>query len=168
MIAERRVGAGGSRRVYQIVLRQDDEVGAGNLVVENLLDRIVMIERLIFRALGGKGFHVIGNAAFDAALAFNNCTSNVFTPAGAASDARVMRSVLPLSVRTALRNAQSSLPTSTTTARTYTVQPGDSLMRIAQRLLGSPANFRMLIAANPSLAAHPNLIHPGQVLVIPG
>jgi nucleoid-associated protein YgaU len=113
-----------------------------------------------------------GNAAFDVALRLNGCTSNVFTPAGSASDARVMRSVLPTWVLNRIQNLQTNPAAVTATpspsVSTYTVVPGDTLTRIARRLLGSATRVRDLIAANPSLAAHPNLIHPGQILVIPG
>lgn len=45
----------------------------------------------------------------------------------------------------------------------YTVQPGDTLLFIAQRFGVSPS---ALIAANPQLP-NPHLIFPGQQLCIP-
>ena len=45
-------------RVHKIALRQDHEVGAGNLILEDFLDRIVMVERIVGGALRGKRIHV--------------------------------------------------------------------------------------------------------------
>ena len=58
------VGAGGAGGVDQVALRQDHEVGAGDLVLEHLLDRVVMVERGIGAALRGERVHVGGDAAF--------------------------------------------------------------------------------------------------------
>jgi nucleoid-associated protein YgaU len=51
-------------------------------------------------------------------------------------------------------------------ARTYRVQKGDSLARIASQLLGSEAKVKAILAANPDLK-DPNRISIGQELVIP-
>lgn len=49
----------------------------------------------------------------------------------------------------------------------YTVVPGDNLSRIAQRFYGN-ANWRAIYNANRGvIGGNPNLIRPGQVLVIP-
>jgi murein DD-endopeptidase MepM/ murein hydrolase activator NlpD len=54
-------------------------------------------------------------------------------------------------------------------AGTYTVQPGDSLSAIAQRLLGDSGRWRELYDQNRSvIGANPNLIVAGQVLSVPG
>jgi LysM repeat protein len=52
-------------------------------------------------------------------------------------------------------------------ARSYTVQPGDTLSSIAQRFYGSPADWPWLYQANRSVLQNPNLIYPGQVLSVP-
>ncbi|MCF3185087.1 LysM peptidoglycan-binding domain-containing protein [Streptomyces polychromogenes] len=53
--------------------------------------------------------------------------------------------------------------------RTYTVKPGDSLSAIARRELGNEARWRELYAMNRGvIGANPDLIHPGQVLTLPG
>ncbi|MFK0255443.1 LysM peptidoglycan-binding domain-containing protein [Streptomyces sp. NPDC090445] len=53
--------------------------------------------------------------------------------------------------------------------RTYTVRAGDSLTSIALRELGNEARWRELYAMNRGvIGANPHLIHPGQVLTLPG
>lgn len=56
--------------------------------------------------------------------------------------------------------------TATATQKTYTVQSGDSLWKIAQQFYGNGAEYKKLAAANPDIK-NPNLIYPGQVLTIP-
>jgi nucleoid-associated protein YgaU len=48
----------------------------------------------------------------------------------------------------------------------YTVQRGDSLWAIAQRLYGDGSLWPYLFAANADQIRNPNLIFPGQVLRI--
>ncbi|MDO8617192.1 MAG: LysM domain-containing protein [Dehalococcoidia bacterium] len=50
--------------------------------------------------------------------------------------------------------------------RTYTVQPGDTLSGIAAQL-GLPGWQRLYEANAATIGPDPNLIHPGQVLVVP-
>lgn len=50
----------------------------------------------------------------------------------------------------------------------YTVQSGDSLSRIAKRLLGDGNRWREIYELNRDLLKNPNLIYPGQVLKLPG
>jgi LysM repeat protein len=51
--------------------------------------------------------------------------------------------------------------------RTYTVRPGDTLFGIAQRLYGHYGYLTWLYVANRTQISNPNLIYPGQVLVVP-
>ncbi|MBF2063110.1 MAG: LysM peptidoglycan-binding domain-containing protein [Calothrix sp. C42_A2020_038] len=54
--------------------------------------------------------------------------------------------------------------------RTYTVQPGDDLSKIALAMYGdgSDANGRKIYEANKSvIGSDPNYLLPGQVLTIP-
>ncbi len=51
--------------------------------------------------------------------------------------------------------------------RTYTVQPGDSLSKIAQREYGDAAQWKQIFEANRATISNPDLIHPGQVLTLP-
>jgi LysM repeat protein len=52
-------------------------------------------------------------------------------------------------------------------ARTYTVQPGDTLSAIAQDFYGNPADWTWVYDANESVIANPNDIYVDQVLTIP-
>lgn len=49
----------------------------------------------------------------------------------------------------------------------YEVQPGDSLSKIAQELLGDGNRWPEIFEANKGLIKDPNLIYPGQKLTIP-
>ena len=51
-------------------------------------------------------------------------------------------------------------------SRTYTVQKGDSLWKIAKQFYGSGSQYSKIAAANPGIK-NPNLIYPNQVLTIP-
>jgi LysM repeat protein len=52
-------------------------------------------------------------------------------------------------------------------SRAYTVRPGDSLTSIAQRFYGSGSDWTGLYRVNRSRVANPEMIYPGQVLLIP-
>lgn len=61
-----------------------------------------------------------------------------------------------------------STPAATSTPqRTYTVKKGDCLWNIAKMYYGSGAQYTKLVDANTKTQANPNLIFPGQVLIIP-
>jgi LysM repeat protein len=62
------------------------------------------------------------------------------------------------------------IPTAKGTAdhRGIAVRPGDSLWKIAEREYGDGSLWPRIYAANDSTIETPNLIHPGQPLVIPG
>ncbi|HEY0784185.1 MAG TPA: LysM peptidoglycan-binding domain-containing protein [Thermoanaerobaculia bacterium] len=51
--------------------------------------------------------------------------------------------------------------------KTYTVVAGDSLSKIAQREYGNANEWRKIYEANKDTIKNPDLIHPGQTLVIP-
>jgi LysM repeat protein len=57
-------------------------------------------------------------------------------------------------------------PSATAAPQTYTVQRGDTLSAIAKRFYGHAGEYRRIATANN--IANPDLIHPGQQLVIPG
>ena len=52
-------------------------------------------------------------------------------------------------------------------ARSYTVQPGDTLSSIAQQFYGSPADWQWLYQVNRSVVQNPNVIYPGEMLNVP-
>jgi len=52
--------------------------------------------------------------------------------------------------------------------KTYSVLPGDSLSKIAQKFYGNPSLWSKIYQANKALIGpNPNLINPGQKLTIP-
>ena len=51
---------------------------------------------------------------------------------------------------------------------TYTIQPGDSLSLIAGRTLGDIGRWREIYDLNRDQLPNPDVIHPGQVLKLPG
>ena len=53
------------------------------------------------------------------------------------------------------------------TGRTYTVQKGDCLWKIAQQYYGKGSDLTKIYDANSDQISNPNLIYPGQVLYIP-
>jgi nucleoid-associated protein YgaU len=61
--------------------------------------------------------------------------------------------------------SSSSVPADST--RTYTVEAGDSLSKIAKREYGDASKWQRIYAANQNVISNPDLIHPGQVLTIP-
>ncbi len=63
------------------------------------------------------------------------------------------------------QQAPAPAPAATPAPQTYTVQRGDTLSAIAKRFYGHATEYRRIAAANN--IANPDLIHPGQQLVIP-
>jgi LysM repeat protein len=53
------------------------------------------------------------------------------------------------------------------TGRTYTVQAGDSLWKISEKMYGSGGKYMKIFEANTDLLENPDKIFPGQELVIP-
>jgi len=53
------------------------------------------------------------------------------------------------------------------TSQSYTVVSGDSLSKIAKRFYGNANRWQEIYEANKSKIKNPDLIQPGQVLVIP-
>jgi nucleoid-associated protein YgaU len=51
--------------------------------------------------------------------------------------------------------------------RTYTVQSGDTLWEISNKMYGNGGKYMKIFDANTSLLESPDKIHPGQELVIP-
>ena len=55
----------------------------------------------------------------------------------------------------------------TAATRTYVVQPGDSVYRIAERVYGDPMQWKKIRDANKDRLGPDNQVRVGQVLVIP-
>jgi nucleoid-associated protein YgaU len=79
----------------------------------------------------------------------------------------VLTVATPSATVEASNNSRSGEP-AVAQAKTYTVESGDCLSSIARKLTGS-ANWQALYEQNKSvIGSNPNLIYPGQVLMIPG
>ena len=52
-------------------------------------------------------------------------------------------------------------------SKTYTVVKGDTLSGISQRFYGDANKYPKIFAANELRSGDPNLIYPGEVLIIP-
>jgi nucleoid-associated protein YgaU len=61
-----------------------------------------------------------------------------------------------------------SAPPQSVPERTYTVKKGDSLSKIAKQVYGDAQQWRKIHEANRDIIDNPDLIHPGQVLKLPG
>jgi nucleoid-associated protein YgaU len=55
----------------------------------------------------------------------------------------------------------------TPAGKTYTVVQGDSLSKIAKREYGDASKWRQIYQANKDVIENPDLIEPGQNLIIP-
>ncbi|MBA3893254.1 MAG: LysM peptidoglycan-binding domain-containing protein [Gemmatimonadales bacterium] len=62
----------------------------------------------------------------------------------------------------------STAPPNQAPEQTYTVKKGDSLSKIAKRVYGDAQQWRKIHEANRDIIDNPDLIHPGQVLKLPG
>jgi nucleoid-associated protein YgaU len=51
--------------------------------------------------------------------------------------------------------------------REYTIRGGDSLSKIAKLFYGNAADWQKIYQANKSTIKDPNLIYPGQKIIIP-
>jgi nucleoid-associated protein YgaU len=58
-------------------------------------------------------------------------------------------------------------PTGQAAAQQYTVQPGDSLSKIAKRFYGDANSYMKIFEANRNELKDPDKIRPGQQLLIP-
>ena len=65
-------------------------------------------------------------------------------------------------------SSTASPPAGETVTRTYTVVAGDSLSKIAKKIYGDASRWKEIFEANKDKIKNPDLIHPGQVLKIPG
>jgi nucleoid-associated protein YgaU len=66
-----------------------------------------------------------------------------------------------------VESGSSSTASTPAAGRTYTVQKGDSLSKIAKREYGDAQSWRRIYEANRNTIQNPDLIYPGQVIRIP-
>ncbi len=52
-------------------------------------------------------------------------------------------------------------------AQEYTIVSGDSLSKIAKHFYGDPMKWKTIYEANQDVIKDPDLIHPGQKIIIP-
>jgi pentose-5-phosphate-3-epimerase len=64
--------------------------------------------------------------------------------------------------------AAAAAANATTSGRTYKVQPGDTLSKIAKEFYGNANDYNRIFAANRDKLESPDKIQAGQELVIPG
>ena len=64
-------------------------------------------------------------------------------------------------------SAAAPATTAASSAKTYTVQPGDTLSKIAKAQLGSAQDYNRIFEANRDQLTDPDQIKPGQVLRMP-
>jgi nucleoid-associated protein YgaU len=62
---------------------------------------------------------------------------------------------------------QTPPPAGASTSKTYTVQKGDTLSKIAKHHYGDANEWRKIFEANQDIINDPDLIYPGQELKIP-
>lgn len=65
------------------------------------------------------------------------------------------------------QTATAASPAPVAAPRTYTVEKGDSLSKIAQRVYGRADRWTLIFEANRDKISDPDRIYPGQVLVVP-
>ena len=65
-------------------------------------------------------------------------------------------------------SSTAAAPQGVAVTRTYTVVSGDSLSKIAKKIYGDGGRWKEIWEANKDTIKNPDLIHPGQVLKIPG
>ena len=63
--------------------------------------------------------------------------------------------------------SSSTAPKAPGSERTYTVVAGDSLSKIAKKMYGDAAKWKLIFEANKDQLTDPDKIKPGQVLRIP-
>ena len=63
--------------------------------------------------------------------------------------------------------APRSSPTAAPATRDYTIKSGDSLSKIAKEFYGNAGDWKKIFEANKDKIKDPNMIFPGQKIIIP-
>lgn len=79
---------------------------------------------------------------------------------------KYMAVVTPTTTVAQLQNPQPTNP-AVEQGKTYTVQSGDTLWKIAKQFYGNGSQYSKIVGANSDKIKNPNLIYPGQVFSIP-
>lgn len=84
-------------------------------------------------------------------------------------EAKTTESTQSSNISSGSRPATSTTNTNTNSeqTKTYTVKKGDCLWNIAKAKLGSGAKYQLIYNLNSGTIKNPNLIYPGQVLLLP-
>ena len=64
-------------------------------------------------------------------------------------------------------DTQPPVPEKAAAPRTYTIKSGDSLSKIAKQYYGNAQDWQKIYQANKDKIKNPDLIHPGQTIIIP-
>lgn len=64
-------------------------------------------------------------------------------------------------------NTKTSPAQPTSSGRSYTIKSGDSLSKIAKQFYGNASEWDKIYKANQDKIKDPNMIHPGQQIIIP-
>ncbi|MEO6441266.1 MAG: LysM peptidoglycan-binding domain-containing protein [Chitinophagales bacterium] len=73
----------------------------------------------------------------------------------------------PVENKTAPPPPKMNIPPPTPAQREYVVKAGDSLSKIAKAHYGDANDWRKIFEANKDVIKNPDLIHPGQKIIIP-
>lgn len=122
----------------------------GNCVNQEQKEKIVLI-------VG----HMPGVTAVDDRMKVGGQLDDSFGPAGDDSNEAEAEAV------SAPEPAQEDAEPEGFESRTYTVQSGDTLSGIAQKMYGKASKYMVIFEANQPLLSDPDKIRPGQVLRIP-
>ena len=117
----------------------------------------------------GPGAHLVLQDDRNIVIVGADGTTVLWTPASYVTQAERAdedRAIAEQAAQEAARQAAAApAPAPAAAAQTYTVQRGDTLSAIARRFYGHAGEYRRIAEANH--IPNPDLIHPGQQLIIP-
>lgn len=160
-------GVGGKDSVSNIAEEIYNEIDYYNLQGE--LKYIANEETIKIKAgdtvtLTGLGKYLSGNY-------YMLSVNRVIDSSGYSHSAEVIRVNFGTTVKTktTVKKAKSvQTPPQNAPSKTYTVVKGDCLWNIAKKFYGNGAKYTLIYNANTGvIGSNPNLIYPGQVLIIP-